>query len=238
VEPLGIVSGAPGMGKALGSLEPVTAENEFGTAALMAGRGIVFLPRHGIEPSRYILPHRINHAANMKALQDRGVREIVAVNSTGSLKLNLEPGMIVVPDDFISISSTATALAFKPVHITPVLSGRIRSRLLEAAARCETPAVDGGVYWQTRGPRLETPAEIRFMGQFADIVGMTMASEAVVAQELGMEYASLCSVDNYANGLVENPLSMEEILENARRNQAVIKKIIIAYIEGRGHEIL
>ena len=62
---------------------------------------------------------------------------------------------------------------------------------------------DGGVYWQARGPRFETPAEIRLMAAHADVVGMTIASECVVAGELGLDYAALCVVDNLANGLGE-----------------------------------
>ena len=62
---------------------------------------------------------------------------------------------------------------------------------------------DGGVYWQARGPRFETPAEIRLMAAHADVVGMTIATECVVAGELGLDYAALCVVDNLANGLGE-----------------------------------
>ena len=65
------------------------------------------------------------------------------------------------------------------------------------------PAVDGGVYWQTIGPRFETPAEIRMMAPHADLVGMTIASECIIAGELGLEYAAICVVDNLANGLAE-----------------------------------
>ena len=60
---------------------------------------------------------------------------------------------------------------------------------------------DGGVYWQTRGPRFETPAEIRLIAAHADVVGMTIASECIVAGELGLDYAALCVVDNLANGI-------------------------------------
>ena len=60
---------------------------------------------------------------------------------------------------------------------------------------------DGGVYWQTIGPRFETPAEIRLIAPHADVVGMTIASECILAGELGLEYAALCVVDNLANGL-------------------------------------
>ena len=69
--------------------------------------------------------------------------------------------------------------------------------------------VDGGVYWQAIGPRFETPAEIRLIAAHADVVGMTVASECVVAGELGLDYAALCVVDNLANGLGEAALSAE-----------------------------
>ena len=67
---------------------------------------------------------------------------------------------------------------------------------------------DGVVYWQTRGPRFETPAEIRLIAPHADLVGMTIASECIVAGELGLEYAALCVVDNLANGLAEGELDV------------------------------
>jgi purine nucleoside phosphorylase len=80
---------------------------------------------------------------------------------------------------------------------------------------------DGGVYWQARGPRFETPAEIRLMAAHAHVVGMTIASECVVAGELGLDYAALCVVDNLANGLGEDEVSIEELeadrLINAER---------------------
>jgi 5'-methylthioadenosine phosphorylase len=66
---------------------------------------------------------------------------------------------------------------------------------------------DGGVYWQARGPRFETPAEIRLMAAHADVVGMTIAAECVVARELGLDYAALCVVDNLANGLAADQVS-------------------------------
>ena len=69
------------------------------------------------------------------------------------------------------------------------------------------PLVDGGVYWQAFGPRFETPAEIRLIAQYADVVGMTMASECIVAGELGLSYAAVCIVDNLANGLGDQPLT-------------------------------
>ena len=90
--------------------------------------------------------------------------------------------------------------------------------MLDAARDCRLDCIDGGIYWQTAGPRFETRAEIAMISRFADLVGMTMASEAVIAQELEIPYASLCSVDNFAHGLVKKPLTVEEVLGPREQN--------------------
>jgi 5'-methylthioadenosine phosphorylase len=79
--------------------------------------------------------------------------------------------------------------------------------------------IDGGVYWQTVGPRFETAAEIRVIASHADVVGMTLAAECVVAGELGLPYAAICVVDNLANGVGEEPLSPEEVAAGAAANR-------------------
>ncbi len=79
---------------------------------------------------------------------------------------------------------------------------------------------DGGVYWQAIGPRFETPAEIRLIAAHADVVGMTIAAECIVAAELGLAYAAICVVDNLANGIGPDPLEIIE-LEAARAGNAL-----------------
>ncbi len=232
--PLGIISGTLSLGQTpLEGLREELVETDFGHALLFVSQRAVFLPRHGTDPESHILPHAINHRANMAAMQDQGVSEIIAFHSTGSLRPDLKPGRLVVPEDFICLSATPSVFSSKPMHVTPALSREVRRGLLDAARECGAEPEDGGIYWQTAGPRLETRAEIRLISKFADVVGMTMANEAVVANELDMQYASLCSVDNFAHGLVENPLAMEEILENARRNQELIARIMQRYIDNR-----
>lgn len=235
MKPLGIVSGTQslrGMVPA-GHLEAKNVENEFGRSLVLVGEEMVFVPRHGNDPRRHILPHRVNHPANLKALKDFGVEEVIAVHSTGSLKKKLRPGMLLVPDDFIMPAGGPTIHAEKAVHITPRLNEEVRLKWLEAARDCGIEVQNGGVYWQTKGPRFETKAEIAMMARFADVVGMTMASEAVIAQELGLAYASLCSVDNYAHGLEDRELTMEKILWHARRNSEAVVKIVTRYAERR-----
>jgi 5'-methylthioadenosine phosphorylase len=201
-------------------------ENEFGTAQVLCAERFVYISRHGKGYPGQIPPHMINHKANLKAMKDLGVLEIISVNSTGSLKTELEPGTLIVPDDYISLSETPTIFDNEQRHIIPTLSEKVRQRIIEASEKLGISLITKGTYCQTRGPRLETKAEIRMMSRYADIVGMTMASEAVIAREMDLEYASICSVDNFGHGLTENPLTTQEIKENARINAGKILTII------------
>jgi 5'-methylthioadenosine phosphorylase len=238
MDPLGIISGTvflQGKGH-FEDLRQEWVETPFGRALVFRSADVAFIPRHGEDPRRHILPHLINHQANLAALRELGVREVLGVNSTGSLKRRLKPGMLVVPDDYLMPTPGPTAVQDKAVHIIPVLDAGIRQGCLEAARACDTEVIDGGIYWQTAGPRLETRAEIAMMSQFADLVGMTMASEAIVAQELGLSYASLCSVDNFAHGLEDKELTLEKILWHARRNAEAILRILVHYLERKSRQ--
>ncbi len=233
--PIGIISGTVLHGTSVfKGLRKEHVVNEFGRVTLRVSEQLAHISRHDRDPDEYVLPHLINHQANLKALKDLGIREVIALNSTGSLKKDLPPGSIVVPDDFILLADTPTVFTNKPVHITPELSGEVRNRLIEAARAAAIPVVERGVYWQTEGPRLETRAEIRMMAHFADIVGMTLAAEAIIARELGLSYAAICSVDNYCNGVVETPLTMETIIEGAKKNRETMMTIVSTFIE-RSH---
>lgn len=206
-------------------------ENEFGRASVFMTDKIALILRHGNDTQNYILPHLINYRANLKALKDTGVTEIVSINSTGSLKKNLRPGMLVVPDDFMTLTATPTIHKNRPVHITPSLNENMRQKIIKAAQETGLPVIEKGTYWQTQGPRLETKAEIRMMTHFADIVGMTMANEAVIAMELDIPYACVCSVDNFGNGLLDEPLGMEEILEGTRKNADLMSRLLKSYLK-------
>lgn len=235
MEPLGILSGTillQGKG-VFADLALERRETAFGEVQLYRSPLLVLIPRHGTDPQRHILPHRINHAAHLQAMKDLGVREVIGVHSTGSLKEHLPPGTLVVPDDYLMLSPGPTTVGERAVHIAPRLSEAVRRKWLEAAEGCGTTAVDGGIYWQTPGPRLETRAEIAMMAPFADLVGMTMAGEAIVAQELDLAFASLCSVDNFAHGIGERPLTMEEIVAHAAKNGETIARVVVRYLERR-----
>ena len=232
MKPVGIISGTIPLHEEdiFKDLEKTLVENEFGSALVLLSEMVAFIPRHGMDAKGSIPPHMINHHANLKALQDMGVKEVIGINSTGSLKRELKPGTIIIPDDYISTAGTPTIFHNSAVHIIPVLDEEIRKRLVHIAKGLGINVVGDGVYWQTAGPRLETRAEIRMMSHFADIIGMTMASEATIAVELGLSYAAICSVDNYAHGIVEKPLVPDEIRKGARRNARNMMKIVKKYV--------
>jgi 5'-methylthioadenosine phosphorylase len=212
------------------NLQNIPVENEFGHAVVCTSGTFAFIPRHGVDLKQGIPPHKINHRANLAALKEMDVQEVIGINSTGSLKTSIPPGTIVIPDDYIALSGIPTVFDDRAVHRTPALSGEMREKLIAIAGKLGIGIREAGVYWQTSGPRLETKAEIRLMSQFADIVGMTMASEATVAAELGLSYAAICSVDNYGHGLAKEPLSSEKIAQAARRNMSAIIKIVTGYV--------
>ncbi|MBN1828118.1 MAG: MTAP family purine nucleoside phosphorylase [Deltaproteobacteria bacterium] len=229
---LGIISGTvPVDSECLTVTATENVATAFGAVKVLRCREGFFIARHGSGAEPYILPHSINHQANIAALRKLGATLIVGVCSTGSLKRSLPPGTIVVPEDFISFSDPPTAFTGVPEHILPVLSENVRRGLIETAAVLGLPLHDGGVYWQTRGPRFETKAEIRFMACFADLVGMTMAGEATAACAIGVPYGAICSVDNFGHGLADESLTVEGVAAGARRASRSIFSLLKLYGE-------
>jgi len=229
---IGLIGGTVFFGQDwFGSARREVARTEYGEALLLVTDNLVFLPRHGLDEDSYVMPHRINHPANFLALKKLGIQRVIGINSCGSMKRRLKPGMIAIPDDFISFFNIPSIFQTAPGHVTPTLSPTVRAQLFEAASDAGVDVSDGGVYWQNTGPRLETRAEIRMMLQFADIVGMTLGSEATVACELGMEYGSLCSIDNFAHGLVDEPLTEKQIREAAAKNAEKLIAIVNNYLK-------
>jgi len=183
----------------------------------------IFLPRHGADHK--IPPHEINYRANIAALSELGVSEIVAVNAVGAIHGDLLPGSVAVPDQLIDYSYSRDVSFYdgklKTVHhidFTNPYSEAIRQRILRATevinsrsqTGCEVMA--SGTYACTQGPRLETAAEIRRLAQDGcDMVGMTGMPEAALARELEIEYASLALSVNWAAGLSEEPITLEDI---------------------------
>jgi len=222
---LGIIGGTSLVFAKLPSLEKNVLNTPFGNAELLCG-DIVMLMRH--QNGRP--PHRINYRANLAALAIAGATRIVAFGSSGSLKPEIPPGSLLIPTDYISMTDIPSIHDNATVHVRPELSPDLGKEL----SRIVPSARSGGVYVQTRGPRIETVAEVTALSKIADIVGMTLASEATLACELGMEFAALCTVDNYANGLGSEVLSYEHILSTSREHSARTEEIVTKIIRKMG----
>lgn len=182
-----------------------------GIAAAAAEHGAAIVQRHGAPDLPYVLPDEIDHAANLRSLAEQGCDRVLGIGSVGSLKPDLPVGSFVCPHDFIALQLGISSLADASAHRTPGFDRTWRGEVLAAWDGKQVPLRDGGVYWQTVGPRFETPAEIRLLGAHADLVGMTIAAECIVAGELGLSYAAVCIVDNLANGIGAAPLSVAAI---------------------------
>ena len=187
-------------------------------AAAAAEHGAAIVQRHGNGP--YRLPHEIEHAENLQALVEQGCDRVLAVGSVGSLSPELPVGSLLCPDDFIALHLGLSIFGDERAHRAPGFDPVWRAEVLSAWQACPAELRNGGVYWQAIGPRFETPAEIRLMAAHADVVGMTIASECIVAAELGLAYAAICVVDNLANGVGPQPLQILE-LEAARAANAL-----------------
>jgi 5'-methylthioadenosine phosphorylase len=180
------------------------------TFGRICGRDVIFLARHGY--GHTIPPHEVNYRANLWALKDAGADAVVSVASVGAIRKDLAPGSLVIPHQMIDYTWGRRSTFFEgpsaPVnHIdfTEPFSRPLRMLLLEAAAAAKEKVLDGGVYAATQGPRLETAAEIdRLERDGADLVGMTGMPEAVLAREIGLEYATIAAVANYAAGRADS----------------------------------
>ena len=170
----------------------------------------VTLQRHG--EGDYVLPHLIDHGANMRALAAAGCDRVLAVGSVGGLRRELAPGSFLCPSDFIAFGASASSFQDERAHRVPGFDSGWRRRVVATwEAGGEEALADGGVYWQAPGPRLETAAEIGLISRHADVIGMTVGSECIAAGEHGLAYAAVCLVDNLANGVGGEALSLEDI---------------------------
>jgi purine nucleoside phosphorylase len=195
----------------------------------------VFLPRHGME--HYVPPHEIDHVANLKALERLGCDRILALGSVGSLKRDLAVGAFTCPDDFIALDSAMTSFDDERGHGVASFDEGWRRHLIARWREWTNAELRaGGVYWQTLGPRLETPAEVRLIAEHADVVGMTIASECVIANELRMRYAAVCVVDNLANG-IDRHLSMERLEAGRAANRGELDQALRALVPQLAEEV-
>jgi 5'-methylthioadenosine phosphorylase len=195
--------------------EPRSAEVAGGdgrtcTVELVDHGAFVELARHGAHGRTPA--HLVDHHAHVRALLEAGCDRVLAIGSCGSLRAERSVGTLVAPDDLLALSTYATFHDSTDGYALRGFDGPWRAQVLEACTHGSRPVVDGGTYAQVRGPRFETPAEVRFLASFADLVGMTLAAECMLAAEAGLRYAAICQVDNLANGIAPHDASTADVV--------------------------
>ena len=206
---------------------------------MLAGKRVAFLARHGEGHS--VPPHKVNYRANLAALQSLGATTVLALNTVGGITAHYGPRVLGCPDQLIDytwgrISTLCEEAGTEVLHVdfgdpyTPAL----RARVLAAADRAGVVVHDGGCYGATQGPRLETKAEIaRMRRDGCDLVGMTGMPEAGLARELGLDYACLAIVANWAAGCGDaGEITMAEVLANVEAASAGLPALFEALLAG------
>lgn len=223
----------------MGRLAVILGSNALGPggeeiAVAAAEHGAAIVQRHGEAGAAYVLPHLIDHAANLRPLLEQGCDRVLAIGSVGSLSPALAVGSLLCPDDFIALDRGDSIFDDARAHSAPGFAPRWRDEVIAAWEASGQAPRDGGVYWETRGPRFETPAEVRLIAAHADVVGMTIASECVAAGELGFEYAALCVVDNLANGLGAGGIDVADLEDQRLANAARLREGLAAVLPQLG----
>lgn len=176
-------------------------------------------------------PHAINYRANIQALASLGYRDIVSLNSVGSLKKDLPPGTFVSCSDYVGLQQgPATFFDTELRGGAPGIANNLIPRLREQLAPEFTIHPDK-VYVQMRGPRFETKAEIRIVQHWGDVIGMTAAHEADLCTEAGLNYNSLALIDNYANGLEGTAIDFARFKELVKDNQVRVNRLFQRMLE-------
>lgn len=205
------------------------------------GKRVAFLARHGEGHS--LPPHKINYRANLAALKSIGAVRVLALNTVGGITERFGPRALACPDQLIDytwgrVSTFSEEEGTEVLHVdfgdpyTPSL----RRRVLDAASAAGVTLVDGGCYGATQGPRLETRAEIaRMRRDGCDLVGMTGMPEAGLARELGLDYACLAIVANWAAGAgpqVDEVITFEDVLDNVAAASSGIPPLLRHLLAG------
>lgn len=203
----------------------------------LGGRDVAFLARHG--RGHRVLPSEINFRANIYGFKALGAGRIVSVSAVGSLKEEIRPLDVVMPDQFIDWTRHRPSTFFgggivAHVSLADPVCPDLHAVLFEAAGTCGARARRGGTYVCIEGPQFSTRAESRLYRSFdADVIGMTNVQEAKLAREAEVCYATLAMVTDYDCWRAgTDPVTVEEVVARLNDN-ALMAQSILAHAIGR-----
>ncbi|HZJ88791.1 MAG TPA: MTAP family purine nucleoside phosphorylase [Sphaerochaeta sp.] len=199
-------------GTGFDSLDAITTESRtvttpYGSVELFeSSDGLIFLPRHGAD-HRYP-PHAIPYRAQIEALHQRGVKEVVAIYAVGSISDRLPPEAVGLVGDFVDFSGQVHTFSTEGEVLHTAVDAPFSTALQERALAHNPDLTKDLLYVSTAGPRLETKAEIAFFArQGFDVVGMTLAAEATLLAERNIPTVALTYSINWAAGIGADRLS-------------------------------
>lgn len=201
------------------------------------GQQVAFIPRHGMDHK--VPPHLVNYRANIKALQEIGVKNIIATAAVGSLNFEFKPGSFVLADQFLDFTRTRKTTFYEGgdqgvVHcdMTVPYCPELRQALVTSGKEMEVAVHNGGTYVCTEGPRFETSAEIAMFKQMGGhLIGMTSVPEVCLARELGLCYANISIVTNFAAGISTSILTHSEVVEMMSSRIQQLRELIMRSIK-------
>jgi len=209
---------------------------------LLGKHKVVFLARHGSDHS--IPPHLINYQANIWALNEIGVKNLIGINTVGSIQLDFMPGDFVFPNQIIDYTHSRESTFFdgvkqpvKHIDFTNPFNSVLLDKFIHISNQLKFKSHTEVVYGCVQGPRLESAAEInRYENDGVSVVGMTGMPETSLAREMNLNYAIICPVANHAagRGLNKNGISHEEINSNSKKMAFNIADLIKGVIESYG----
>jgi 5'-methylthioadenosine phosphorylase len=198
----------------------------------LEGVDVVFLPRHG--HGHKISPSEINYRANVFGMKKLGVDAIISISAVGSLKENIKPRDFVVPDQFIDRAIGIRATTFfgegvvAHVSFANPVAVEVRDVLIDCIKELGLPFHEKGTYLNMEGPQFSTKAEsLLYRSWGADIIGMTNATEAKLAREAEISYATLATVTDYDCWHPgHDAVTVEMILDHLKHNVENARKIL------------
>jgi 5'-methylthioadenosine phosphorylase len=205
----------------------------------LGGRKVAFLPRHGRKHT--IRPTEVNSRANVYALKKLGVQRILAPSTVGSLREDYKPGDIVFVDQFIDRTtrreqSFYTGPKVCHISIAEPMCPELRKILLEVAEEMSIDYHSTGTYVCIEGPRFSTKAESKMFRKWgADVVGMTLVPECVLAREAEICYASIATVTDY-DVWKDHPVCASEVGKTMKKNLEKVKNIIVKAVDRLSEE--
>ena len=222
---------------------PYGLTSESLTFGMLGKNKVIFLARHGKNHS--IPPHLINYQANIWALHSVGVKNLIAINTVGSINTKFMPGDVVFPSQIIDYTYCRKNTFFdgiktpvKHIDFTFPFDNNLRNNFLEVSKILKLNYHTNAIYASVQGPRLESIAEInRYENDGANIVGMTGMPETSLAKEIGLNYALICPVANHVagRGLNKEGVTHDEITINSKKMLLNITNLIKGIIEKYGN---